>query len=101
MFPFQDSGYPSAPPRHAKPGSAGSFRKTTCDATRKVTAARWKEWGAGQLFLIVAAEVSLLQPSGSHALTPDRDIALYAHHPLSAIHERPSFLTRPGATRNM
>jgi len=60
-----------------------------------------EEWGAGQLFLIVAAEVSLLQPSGSHALTPDRDIALYAHHPLSAYMSGLRFLPDLGATRNM
>jgi hypothetical protein len=39
-FRFQDSGYCGAPPCHTKTGSAGSFRITTWDATRKVTAVR-------------------------------------------------------------
>jgi Two component regulator propeller len=36
--------------------------------------------GSWVAVLVVAAAVSLLLPSRSHALTPDRDIAQYAHH---------------------
>jgi Two component regulator propeller len=77
---FQGTGYHSAP---AMPNETRINRQLSYNCLRRDTKGhrrsmeRMVSWVAG---LVVAAAVGLLLPSRSHALTPDRDIAQYAHH---------------------
>jgi hypothetical protein len=79
-FRFQDSDYRSAP---AMPYETRVSRQLSYNYLRRDTNGhrRSKEGkGFWVAVLIVAAAVSLLLPSRSDALTPDRDIGQYAHH---------------------
>ena len=63
-------------------GIPGGRRKLSHDYLRRDTNGHrrsMRRMGSWVAVLIVAAVVNLLLPSRSHALTPDRDIAQYAH----------------------
>ena len=79
-FRFQVSDYRSAP---AMPYETWISRQLSHNYQRRDTKGHRRSMervGCWAVVLIVAAAVSLLLPSRSHALTPDRDIAQYAHH---------------------
>jgi ligand-binding sensor domain-containing protein len=79
-FRFRDPDYSSAP---AMPYETGVSRQLLYNYLRRDTKGRRRStgrMGSWVAVLVVAATVSLLLPSRSHALTPDREIAQYAHH---------------------
>jgi hypothetical protein len=79
-FRFRDSGHRSAPamPYETPVGRQLSYNYLRGDTKgHRSSMRKMRGW---LTVLIVAAAVSLLLPSRSHALTPDRDIAQYAHH---------------------
>jgi hypothetical protein len=78
-FRFQGSGYRSDP---AMPYETGVSRQLSYNYLRRDTKSHCRSMERMDSLvavLVVAAAVSLLLPSRSHALTPDRDIAQYAH----------------------